>query len=79
MDEDFQKEQIEEYIILKDKMFFAKFQEGQETRFGGQMSYSEFIKEFNSCVLHWKERGVSPFRFSYVITLQTRHRIIRKE
>lgn len=75
--EEYQKEKFERYIILKDKMFFAGFSEGEESRFGEPMSYPVFIREFNACTTHWEKRGVSPFRFSYVVELQYRHRIIR--
>ena len=77
MKEEYQKEKFERYIILKDKVFFAGFNEGEESRFGQPMSYPVFISEFNACIAFWEERDISPFRFSYVINLEYRHRIIR--
>jgi hypothetical protein len=77
--EEYCKEWRETYIILRDRMHFAAFHEGDESRYGTPMSYPVFIEEFRAYVAHCEELGYSKFRFSYVVRLEIVHRIVRAE
>jgi len=58
---------MEIYFILKDGQLFARFQEGDPSRFGEPFNYALFLQEFKSCVFTWKKHGISPDRWSYQI------------